>query len=260
MPSIFERLQYNFDSTKFGDAIDPTGTLENDLAKIKPSLYKWQFDALANNDVSGYVQNPLATDILTIQTNAQNIRDLVITFDDPNASVANLQSVANTLYYETISFKAHTDRISGVTLTTDATLPDFGSAVGLGEFLLSIVSVYDGVMNNTPVLGSMTSLFVGPEISSNATNIATDYGTLNGSIQIAGNSALSSATVNAIASRINTTYNLMNQRRTHDVTYYNNGMSIMNDYSILSRFTSFTALKLYLTENYVGTDKLKIHL
>ena len=120
MPSIFERLQYNFDSTKFGDAIDPTGTLEKDLTKIKPSLYKWQFDALANNDVSGYIQNPLATDILTIQTNAQKIRDLIITFDDPNASVANLQSVANTLYYETISFKSHTDRVSGVTLSTDS--------------------------------------------------------------------------------------------------------------------------------------------
>lgn len=260
MASIFQRLQYDFDSTKFGAASDPTGTLETDLSKAKPLLYKWQFDALANNDVSGYIQNPLATDIQTIQTNALNIRNLTITFDDPNASVANLQSVANTLYYETISFKSHTDRVSGVTSTNDATLPDFGSAVGLGEFLLSIVSVYDGVMNNTPVLGSMTSLFVGPEVSSNASSISSDYGTLNSSIQITGNSALSSATVNAIASRINTTYNLMYARRTHDVTFYNNAMSIMNDYAILSRFTSFTALKLYLTENYIGTDKLKNNL
>jgi hypothetical protein len=52
----------------------------------------------------------------------------------------------------------------------------------------------------------------------------------------------------------------MYARRTHDVTFYNNAMSIMNDYAILSRFTSFTALKLYLTENYIGTDKLKNNL
>lgn len=51
MGTLFDSLQLNFDTTKFGDALDPRGTLQRDIILSSPPLTKWQYDAVATNNV-----------------------------------------------------------------------------------------------------------------------------------------------------------------------------------------------------------------
>ena len=259
MAKIFTRLGYNFNSSKFGEANDPTGDLEQSLEKVKPLLHKWQYDALANNDVSGYLKNPLANttnSMTSIVTSMKNIA-YSVTFDLAGNTL--MQTTSTSLLSEISSFQSHCNRISGVSPTTDPTLPDFDSALGLGEFVQMLVSTYDGIMNNTPILGSMTSLFVGSDLSANLITLTTDSNTLNATVTGA-NSLISVADNQNICDRMDAIRTFMSTTRTADVNYYGKARELMSDYGTISRFTSFSPLKLYLTENYIGTDKLKSKL
>jgi len=53
---------------------------------------------------------------------------------------------------------------------------------------------------------------------------------------------------------------LMNSRRTADVTFYYNSQSIVNDYNTLKQFSTPGQSESYLYNNYVGTDKLKTRI
>lgn len=286
MASIFNRLSYNFDSTKFGDAIDPTGKLEEDLTKIPSIMLKWQYDAIANNDVSGYLQNPVANitlqiksnanSMLSISSNVANLETIVSATQNLAGYVMNTGDEENPVYVpiegECDKFKSHTDRISGVTSTTSPTLPDFSSGIGVGEIILMLTNKYDGIVNNTPILGTFTSLFIEPDLIEKNIILNTDIGIVSNSIYTieeddgAGNtwtsyySNLSSSQLSTIVSNIVSIKNLMETRRTHDVTFYNNANAIVNDYQKMSQFSRFTPLKLHLIENYVGTNKLKNEL
>ena len=264
MAKIFTRLGYDFNSEKFGDANDPTGELEASLERIKPLLHKWQFDALANNDVSGYLQNPLANTTISMNSYATSMKNFASTVTFDIAGNAKMIGVSTSLVSEISAFQAHCNRISGVTATTDPTLPDFESALGIGEFVQLIVSSYDGIMNNTPVLGSMTSLFVQSELSANLITLTSDSATLNAtftnSLPGGSNSLITIVSNDAICNNINSVTSFLSTRRTADVNYYGKARDLVDDYGKLSRFTAFSPLKLYLTENYVGTDKLKSKL
>ena len=282
MASIFNRLGFNFDATKFGDALDPTGDLEEKLTNLPSPLLKWQFDAVANSDVSGYVQNPVSNVTITIKSTANSMINVA-----SNAALSNIVSISQNLTGYVINtgdefdpvyvfiegecdkFKNHTDRISGVAETIDASLPDFGSALGVGELMLMLTNKYDGIINNTPVLGSFTSIFVEPDLLTYQTIFANDVERVNNSIVLVsddgmGNvvygSTLSSSELSGIVNNITQIYNTLSTRRTHDVNYYNNAQLVVNDFTKISQYSQFSPLKLYLVENYTGTDKLKNQL
>jgi len=264
MATIFTRLNYDFNPDKFGKAIDPTGELESSLERIKPLLHKWQFEALANNDVSGYLQNPLANTTISMNTYANSMKNFASTVTFDIAGNSKMIAASTSLVSEISAFQSHCDRISGVTATTDPTLPDFESALGIGEFVQLIVSSYDGIMNNIPILGSMTSLFVQSELSANLITLTSDSATLNAtftnSLPGGSNSLITIVSNDAICNNINSVTSFLSTRRTADVNYYGKARDLVDDYGKLSRFTAFSPLKLYLTENYVGTDKLKSKL
>ena len=282
MASIFNRLGFNFDATKFGDALDPTGDLEEKLTNLPSPLLKWQFDAVANSDVSGYVQNPVSNVTITIKSTANSMINVA-----SNAALSNIVAISQNLTGYVINtgdefdpvyvfiegecdkFKNHTDRISGVAETIDASLPDFGSALGVGELMLMLTNKYDGIINNTPVLGSFTSIFVEPDLLTYQTIFANDVERVNNSIVLVsddgmGNvvygSTLSSSELSGIVNNITQIYNTLSTRRTHDVNYYNNAQLVVNDFTKISQYSQFSPLKLYLVENYTGTDKLKNQL
>ena len=272
MPTIFSRLNYNFDSTKFGSALDPTGDIAVKLNKSTPLMTKWQYDALANSDISGYFQNPVgnvsntiyhtANNFLTISTNfSYNVASLLVPI---SSHLSNLKNAA-------VDFTNHTNRLSGVTVSNDPTTPDLNSALGVGEIVLLITNKYDGIQNNVPILGNFTSLFSKDELDAELELLLSDYNKFNGSlniIQIEGeggpyNSLTSNITqgvLDAIVSNVISTTTQINNRIQADVNFYAQSKSIVDDYSKISQMSNFSPLKLYFINNYVGTEKLKSQL
>ena len=116
-----------------------------------------------------------------------------------------------------------------------------------------------GVQNATPMLGSLTSLFIGTELASNNTIVYNDRLTLEAS-NVAGNITLTSAQVNTMITHITTASNLLYTRRTHDWTFYTQARGIVDNYNFVQRFTPMGNTQSYLVENLIGTDTLKTNL
>ena len=261
---VFNRLGYTFDSTKFGSGNSFTAG-QAQLLNSSPSIKAWQADDLVNVAVTGYYQNPHSANLtlLTTLVNslASNSNTSIITFNYASSSANNLKANANTLLTEITSFTDHTNRISGVTASSNvAALPDYQSAMTIGRQVLTITNQIDGVQNNTPLLGNFTSLAIGGDIANTITLLTSDLVTLNTSISL-GVSNISSATMNTIVADVQAVYNLLNARRTGDTNFYLNSLYLVNDYNKVSQFNNVGVNSNYLINTLnIGTDKLKTNL
>lgn len=277
MAEFFSTLGFDFDVTKFGDTIDPYNDVEQRLLKQRPILNKWQTEALANNDVDGYLQNPVLSISLDLYNSANNLKNIVSgidVFDDSGSSAIafNIANTANNIMNEVISFNEHTNNISGVTETEDYFLPSLDTALGVGDMVLQLTHKTDKIANNMPILGSFTSLFIENDIEEYFTILTTDASSVNNSITITesvdgnGNtiitqtSSISFSVFSLIWNHANSAYSLLNTRRTHDINYYGNCLSLVDKINKLTKFSQFAPLKLYLVDKYIGTDKLKNNL
>jgi alpha-tubulin suppressor-like RCC1 family protein len=183
---VFDRLGFNYDSTKFGSGNDLTDGQKLYL-NGQTQLKTWQVGDLANSTVTGYFQNPHTANLATLSTLATNIMIYantananVVFSDTVSQNVANLlYESANTLYNEIPNFSAHTDRMSGVTTSsTKLTVPDYQIAMAVGRQVLSITNQTDNIQNNTPILGNFTSLTIGPDITNSITTLTNDLNNL----------------------------------------------------------------------------------
>jgi alpha-tubulin suppressor-like RCC1 family protein len=186
---VFDRLGFNYDSTKFGNGNDLTDGQKLYL-NGQTELKTWQINDLANSSVSGYFQNPHSANLATLSTLATNIMIYantananVVFSDSDTSNVANLLfAAANTLYNEIPTFSSHVDRMSGVTTSsTKLTVPDYQIAMAVGRQILSITNQTDNIQNNTPILGNFTSLTIGPDITNSITTLTNDLNGLNSS-------------------------------------------------------------------------------
>lgn len=265
--SIFARLQYDFDNAKFGDSIYLTDKAQKYLNAAPASIATWQQNDIANNVVSRsrYYKNPHVDVCTTMTANATLIvslsNDAANTFTNAPAEGAQLCNVANSFIIQIAAFKSHTDNISGLTTATENsdTVPTYEMATAYGQQLLRITNVSDGVQNSTPMLGSLTSLFIGTELAANNTIVYNDRITIQSAIS-GGNCNLTSAQVNTIISHITTANTLLYTRRTHDWTFYTQARGIVDDYNFVQRFTPMGNTQSYLVENLIGTDTLKTNL
>jgi hypothetical protein len=160
---VFNRLGYNFDSTKFGDGNSFTAG-QAILLNSAPAIKAWQADDLSNVAVTGYYQNPHSANLTILTTLVNQIKansnTSNITFSTASARANVLSANANTLLIEISSFTDHTNRISGVTPSSNvANTPDYQSAMTIGRQVLTITNQIDGVQNNAPLLGRATGLF-----------------------------------------------------------------------------------------------------
>ena len=263
---VFNRLGYTFDSDKFGDGNSFTAG-QAQLLNSAPSIKAWQADDLINVAVTGYYQNPHSANlaILTTLVNglSANSNTSSITFTNADWSANNLRANANTLLTEITSFTDHTNRISGVTQSSNvASLPDYQTAMTIGRQVLSITNQIDGVQNNTPLLGNFTSLAIGSDIANTITILTSDLATLNASITVANStSTISSATMNTIVADVQAAYNLLNARRVGDTNFYLNSLYLVNDYNKINQFNVLGVNSKYLINTLnIGTDKLKNNL
>ena len=274
---VFARLGYNFD--------DPNETIQVFSDKTKAQLNavpalldSWAGKDLATSNVSGYYKNPLATDVQTISNSANSIVSLVtaangllgltgtITTLFANIANTNLATVCQ-------SYKLHTDRLSGVRNFDDDvgantsaiyTSPYKDPAIGYGKSAMYIVNQTDGIVNTAPILGSFTSLFVGPQINANSSIISTYYNIINYSITVTtdggGNtvhtSNLSLSVVTTIDSQLANTTIFLANRENHDKNYYANLKAVSEDYQELRKLQNLGESESTLIEDFIGTDKL----
>jgi hypothetical protein len=259
---VFNRLGYTFDSTKFGDGNSFTAG-QAVLLNSSPSIKAWQADDLINVAVTGYYQNPHSANLtsLTTLTNRLVSNTSNITFTYASNSANNLLANTSLLLSEITSFTDHTNRISGVTASSNvAALPDYQSAMTFGRQVLTITNQIDGVQNNTPLLGNFTSLAIGGDIANTIIKLTSDLSTLNTSIS-SGVSNITSATMNTIVADVQSAYNLLNARRTGDTNFYLNSLYLVNDYTKVSQFNNVGVNSNYLINTLnIGTDKLKNNL
>lgn len=267
MSSVFGRLGFNFDTDAFGDAQYLTSGALKTLNAAPITIPDWQLTALGTGAVnkSTYVKNPHVSVCATLTSNVNAIK--AITTNDPantfplivDVSYVNaISNAANNYIVELAAFKSHTDNISGlgVESANAMAIPDYDLAVSVGQQILRITNVSDGVSNSTPMLGSFTSLFIGDELAANNTTINQDYVTISSLVRPNNMCYLTQAQAVSITNHINTANSLVNLRRTHDWNFYAKSVEVVNDYLVLDRFNNLGNTQTFLVNNYIGTETL----
>ena len=275
--NVFNRLSFSFDTGKFGDAIFLSDNTKDFLNTQPISLETWQKNDLANGTIitTNYYKNPVLNVCNDLKANAQNLLSLLSTIDGyDTAGGIPLSSSTSALLNEIELFKEHTSNVAGVT-KAEATVPEDGSpvieypdydtSVQLGQDLLMLLNNTDGIQDSSPVLGNMTSLFIGDEIASNTITIGNDYPTLNvtlrtdldanGNVVILSNITSFAATL--IVTHLQTATGMLNTRRLHDWNFFRQGQILIEDYSRIDKLENVGNTQIYLINNLIGTDEYK---
>lgn len=264
--SLYDRLGFNFDTTKFNGDDSLSANVLNFLGNTSINLSTWQQQDLANAQVGGYFQNPHndVIGVISVYVTGMAVYANTINFDyGANTDIANtMANVVSNTQTSLENFATHTNNLSGVTYSFDTSLyPDLNSALAVGRQMLSLTNKIDGVQNNTPVLGNFTSLYINPDLITQSNVLKNDYITIVSSIGGAnGNTSnISTDAMNTIISNVQTFQTLIDGRRTADITFYINSNQILKEYFTVSQFSSLGATQNSLIK-MIGTDKLKADL
>jgi hypothetical protein len=262
MMSIYGRLGYNFDSSKFGDALYFTDGVSAYMNSTPLLLKTWQVGDIANNTASGYYQNPHNDVLATLAIFVGGISSYANTeyyiYNEAPDSANNLANVAGPTTTSLTDFAIHTNNISGVTNSTDTSVyPDLNMAMGVGREMLTLTNKSDGVQNNVPILGNFTSLYINSDLIELNSRLANDYIMLSNSFVETGNTSnISNADVNMILSDVEELKTLLDTRRNGDIAFYQNSYAVLRDYQTVSQFSVIGATQNSLIQ-LIGTDKLK---
>lgn len=273
--TLYTDLGLNFDVTKFGDALDPNQNIVENNYYVRPPITKWQYDAIANKQTANtlYLQNPVSSVVTTIQTGIYDVYQTLNTYNyylqtypgtGGSALLTTIRPLAWNLSNTCNSFFNHTQRLSGIQSTTNTALPTFAAASGLGRTVSPILAKFEGVANNVPVLGSMTSLFVKDDLLVYSAQVASAYTEVLNSITLytpgIGNpyfiSSLSAAAENALADIISRANTFMTQREQHDIAFFGKITELSNNYTAMMSYSGLGDLEAYLVKNYIGTQTL----
>ena len=268
--SVFARLNYSFDDKKFGDSIYLTDQAKKFLELAPPDVTEWQQNDIADDLVtrSRYYVNPTANVCSTLLANANIIfesanNDPANTFTQTGAGNAAMELANTTALFitEIIAFKSHTDNISGLTIATSnsTTIPQLDSVVSIGQQLLTLTNTTDGISNSTPMLGSLTSLFIGDDLANNNLTIYTDRLAMDAA-NVGGISSLTANQINLIITHVQTANTLVSTRRYHDWNFYEKSYQILSDYYFVKKFTNMGNTSTYLVNNLIGTDIIKTNI
>jgi len=252
---VYATLGYNFSDPNQDIEILSANTQAH-LNSMPAFIESWQAQDVANNAVNGYFQNPVNSYVNTIITIST---DMIVA-----AELANSQGItealaiipaANSLYTNAQSFLAHTNRLSGVTpfVGQDDVNPYYESAMSAGKTALYITNQTDGIINNSPILGSFTSILVGPQIYDNANTLSADLVILNNGVTA---NSLSNTVITQIISDVGNTNTYLTTRQNADITYYGNLRTFQNNYNSVKQFSNMGETQTYLLNNFIGTAKL----
>ena len=249
---VYTTLGYNF-SDPNGYVTTLSANTQSHLNAMPAFIQSWQAQDIANNSVGGYFQNPVANSVQIIWNTANSIITITsgVTFnvDVYNVSVS-LATTAN-------NFMNHTNRLSGITPFTgqDVTNPYYQTAMSAGKSALYITNQTDGIINNSPILGSFTSILIGPQVSANANTINSYVSIISSSIS--GNTSnLSNSQLTIISNNLSNVNSYLSTRQSADVTFYGNLQTFLNNYNTVKQFSNMGDTQTYLLNNFIGTPKL----
>ena len=270
---VYATLGFNFN--------DPNGTIQEfsantqaNLEQFPPIIKEWQATDLKNNDVGGYYQNPVVAYLNTIKITANTICIAIAnaytsTGTDPitdmalppsyyGPSLSSITTAANNVINAANNMIFHTDKVSGVTPMEgkeDTHInPYYQTLTAYGKQAIYITNQTDGIVDNSPILGSLTSLLVVPQFNSYASNVALYLTKVN--TIIAANSDPTSA-ITGILSGLNGIKSFMDERQGHDVAFFTNVKNMVNKFNQMRSFSNSGETEKYLLNNVVGTDKIK---
>ena len=261
MTSLFDRLQFNFDQTKFGDGTTLSEESVNTIsdASTDIELSDWQLNDLANNNVitTNYFVNPVANVCDSFSANLSNLITSISTLSviDSN-SLALLNSSINCMI-QIDRFKSHTDNVSGVAETTSSdTIPSYSTAIDTGQVLLTILNKTDGISNSLPAMGSFTSIFIESELNANNISLGSNCEIYINSVS-SNTTNLSSSSITSIKNVVDNLNGFLYTRWSHDWTFYGNSVSLLNDYFKMDNLNNIGSTQTYLIDNYIGTETIK---
>jgi hypothetical protein len=252
---IFNRL--GFPASMANNTIDFSAQTQNSLNNMPQILTTWQMEDIANSNTYGYFVNPVSDYANTLNSTVLSMQSVAISGNLTTIynSTSNVTS-SNTI----ISFREHTDRLSGVTPldanANNALLPHYNNCIGLGKALTYIVYQSDGISNNAVIMGNFGSLYTTNTLSNYSTTLQNDLILMQNSIS-AGNSNLSLSQINSIISHLTTMNTFVYNSVTQDVNYYNNCRAIINDYNSVKGFGYMGDTEKYLVNTLIGSEKLK---
>jgi hypothetical protein len=279
MASVYERLNFSFDTGKFGDSINLSEGTKSYLNTAPVKLETWQKSDLANGSIvkTDYFKNPMINVTARLSDNVNVMNQIVQSIDTfDNGSGTAMKANLTNLIIEIRNYLSHTSNISGVTearanvsetSNVITHFPDYDKAVSAGEQILMLTNATDGVANTVPLLGNFTSLFISDDITANANNIINDLVTVRNSIRIeviggetptsSNISNLSANLITTITSNVVAANTLLSTRRLHDWNFYRNSLNILDDYNKINSLGRVGNTQKYLINNLVGTDKYK---
>jgi hypothetical protein len=269
MTSIYGRLGFNFTPSNTA-ILEISADAKSQLNSMPRMLQDWQKTDIGNSDIGGYFKNPVANSCASLIVNTSII--FAAANNDPantwtnSAEAINLANTANNFLIELSSFVSHTNNLSGVNSITNPNnangaieFPYYETATGYGRIMIFITHESDGVLNSSPVIGSMTSIFIDTELQANSQIIFNDLQTINNSF-VGGIYTISGPAINTIISHIQTANNFIVTRKSSDITFYNNVRSVINDYNEVTRFNDMGEVSRNIVIDYIGTDKIVTRL
>jgi hypothetical protein len=256
---VYATLGYNFS--------DPNGAIQQfsantqaNLNQFPPVIESWQAQDIASNSVGGYFQNPVATYVNTIITVCGELFTTANGASNTSPVYSGMGNIANAalgLTNTAASFLVHTNKVSGVTSMTGQSdiqvNPYYQSAIHYGKMAIQLTNQTDGIVNNSPILGSMTSILIGPQISANANTLNADYLILS-----AGSRAntISNSQIVQIMSDINNVNVYLSTSHSNDVAFYQRVENMVTQYQTVNQFSNMGDTESYLCNNFVGSSKL----
>jgi hypothetical protein len=280
MTTIYERLDLNFDTDKFGDVNVLDEKTIRYYTEFPNTLKDWQYSDITSGTLlrTDYFRNPVINVSSELRITVNSMIEIA-----NGVSYTNSPSVGNSIYSTAVStlteidaFISHTNNVSGVSAQSMSTpdVPSYDLALSVGNEILRIVVSEEQVLNASPFLGNFTSLFIESDLQdlndvivNNVTELANSITTtfyedppLSGNYYTINVSSLSSNNVNTIYDNITSVYNLVHDRRIEDWEFYQRSRQIINDYMMVIRFNSIGNTQKTLISDYIGTDRLKNNL
>lgn len=275
MTTIYERLDLNFDTDKFGDVNVLDEKTIRYYTEFPNTLKDWQYADITGAPLSrsDYFRNPVINVSSELRITVNNMIQIAngVTYSNSANTGAQIYTTAVSTLPEVDAFITHTNNVSGVSAQSmsSANIPSYDLALSIGNEILRIVVSEEEILNASPFLGNFTSLFIESDLRVLANNLVINVSELANSITIIYTeespyvsyvSNLSSSKINSIYSNITAAYDLVHDRRTEDWEFYQRSRQILNDYMMLNRFNNLGNTQRTLISDYIGTDRLKNNL
>lgn len=253
-------------------------SVKNQMALMPPLVNAWQKSDIANQTTTGYFQNPCLNSTSSAWTAANNIVLVGVPVGTTQTITDTLNVVyqtANTFCNANVgsNFIDHTNRMSNVVpMDSRVNLPHFNTSIGYGKLMMYLVNQTDNIQNNSPMIGSFTSVLASNTINANASTfislanyyLSTVYAVStpdgNGGYVNVNHSSIDLANATALSSAFTTLSTEMQTLRQNDINFFTNTVAVAAAYSTVAQFSNLGQTDTNLIVNHIGTPKLVTRL